>query len=440
MNYKSSNDDLLNSDELKPTKQNLFNSLKQNQDELDFSRIVQQIHEYYHSETKSFLLPNNDKLLTFLKGSIFALENSKTFFNDEMTFAFFLFLLTESDYSSNALIIEMIFKCCYYLLSLDKFSFNNYSEQLLVFSLSNLQENQFAIFPCLSCIMTADDSILPYFVENQSAVHVVEAINSNSFLPEHFYFLVEYVQKCKFDVIQHQDLLNEMVAISIKFSHEYHGLYLLSVLVSHFNIDSIEIKEVVLFHLNSPETPFTELLLKILYHYALVHPEFFSMPDLFERFLHFFDFCGQKAKNNHLKIIYMLIPHYSKELCNFIPFLIDNSDSFSYEILIKICDIIILYLQEVSQQQEESQLLYSKTFDLFCKLLSSNENKIVLRILEILPAFKDINSELFYKLSGSSSLKEDIENLLDSPSDIVAGNSELTLYKLYIEYDEYEED
>ncbi|KAK8836587.1 hypothetical protein M9Y10_037521 [Tritrichomonas musculus] len=115
----------------------------------------------------------------------------------------------------------------------------------------------------------------------------------------------------------------------------------------------------------------------------------------------------------------MLVPHYSKELLLFVFYLLEISVSSNYDIFSKICEIMILYFQTIDEQRVSDNFINIKIFEIFEKLLATENSMVYIKVIEILMYLNGVNKKLFDETIIQSSILDTLESLTTNENDYI---------------------
>lgn len=387
----------------------------------NFDDLISQVKSLYNQSEETFNIPNQDFLLNFLNKTIFSLQNFKTFSTDLCFFRFFIYLLTSynnGNSDDDILIKEKIIFCSSYFVISDLFDFNDLSVELLISTFQYLQNNPISIIVSINAIKNKNYS--QAFIANNIVDQVIEMINQKIFNQNHFYFLSQYAKHMKNYIMnENPQLIQKLLQISYEYSNKPFGFFLLSKIVKHYGQISTEIDQIIKKELSEKNFENIKSLLRILYYYSIINSNFFDNQEFFDIFYQYFEICDLKMKLKYLDIVYMLVPHYSKELLLFVFYLLEISVSSNYDIFSKICEIMILYFQTIDEQRVSDNFINIKIFEIFEKLLATENSMVYIKVIEILMYLNGVNKKLFDETIIQSSILDTLESLTTNENDYI---------------------
>ncbi|OHT06514.1 hypothetical protein TRFO_25472 [Tritrichomonas foetus] len=390
--------------------------------------VITQIQNLYNFDTQCFDFSDKIIINECLSRLIHAFQHNQTSQNNSFLINFIIILLNSVNDDMN--IIESALYLSSYFIKSNTFGYDELLPALLSTSICFIKTHQISILTCINAL--EDQKFYDVIVQTDATQQVIELIEENNFLPEHFLFLSLCVTKMNF-------FEEKLLSFGLKYHQEIFGIHLLSSLASVNKINLELLSNVVEFHLLNPNRENAESLLTILNLFALQFPNFFqSFENFFPLFFNYFDICNDAEKVMHLDIIYLLIPFYSIKLISFIHKVVIESISFSFILIAKICDVLFIFLQEVDLNYTDN-FICLETFNVFERLLNLDDPRISIKMSEIVSVLVDINPQLVKSVLAKCTLYQTLESLMSSENEYICSFSKSAIKKIN-EEDEYDDD
>lgn len=407
----------------------------------NFESLIEQVNSIYNSKENSFFIENDSYLIEFLDRTLYLFDKFLKFPTNLCFFQFFIFLLQSykaNDVTNDQIINEKVLHCSFFMVSLEYFIFNEYSEELLSSTFQYIEKNPLALNTSFEAIKYKQYQNV--FLSSGLVDQIIDKIKSKKFEPIHFHFLSKYSKYLKEFV--NPELLEKFQEIAIDYSKETYGFYFLSKLIKNFEITSEKIDEIIQFHLYLKSSENSMSLFRIFYCYSMNNRlDFFQTSNFFESFIDYFKSCELNMQIKWLDFIYIIAPTFSNELLPFLYHFIEISELSNFKMITKMCDILVICFQELDNEKVENQFINLETFAIFERILLSDLFKDYFKVIEILLHLKSVNKKLFFQTLYQTSIIDILENLIqNSDDDYVQKMIQANFLYLCDEYEEEDYD